>query len=107
MPPRSRWGAPPLRGGPNTTPVDADLVIFTPAPGAPARRARSGSDSLCLERVGWTLSPRPCAVRGGAVGEMGPRNRAGRSAGVAPPGRPRADRLLRGGHRTPVDERRA
>src|SRR3954469_22973485 len=37
MPPRSRWGAPPLRGGPNTTPVDADLVIFTPAPGAPTR----------------------------------------------------------------------
>src|SRR3954471_12013941 len=70
MPPRSPWGAPPLRGGPTTTPGGARLVVFTPAPGAPARRARSGSDSLCLERVGWTLSPRPRRTWGWEATEM-------------------------------------
>src|SRR3954468_10823990 len=154
MPPRSRWGAPPLRGGLNTTPDGADLLIFTPSPEAPTRtarsgrRARSGSDSLRLDlwdgrcrpaeenvgveatdmtanslrttsvrrgRGGWAggldrllpLAGPSTSSPGCWVSASGRARRARRSAGVAPPGRPRADRLLRGGDRTPVDERRA
>src|SRR3954470_14787080 len=70
MPPRSRWGAPPLRGGPNTTPVDADLVIFTPAPGAPARRAPSARTPCAWNVWGERCRPARGEREGGRRPDM-------------------------------------